>query len=135
MSITFKDALGIHEQALTVREKRAEVLANNLANADTPNFKARDLDFAALLKGQLSMADREGMGLNRTVSAHQPGIAGEDDIPGMVYRVPLQPSLDGNTVDEQVEQAAYARNALEFQASFTMLNRRFKGLISALKGE
>lgn len=135
MSITFKDALGIHEQALTVREKRAEVLANNLANADTPNFKARDLDFAALLKGQLSMADREGMGLNRTVSAHQRGIAGEDDIPGMVYRVPLQPSLDGNTVDEQVEQAAYARNALEFQASFTMLNRRFKGLISALKGE
>lgn len=135
MSITFKDALGIHEQALTVREKRAEVLANNLANADTPNFKARDLDFAALLKGQLSMAGREGMGLNRTASAHQSGIASEDDIPGMVYRVPLQPSLDGNTVDEQVEQAAYARNALEFQASFTMLNRRFKGLISALKGE
>ncbi len=135
MSITFKEALGIHESALRVREKRAEVLANNLANADTPNFKARDIDFRAVLKGQLSMEPERGVQLNQTDEDHRQGLAALGDPSALLYRVPTQPSIDGNTVDEQVEQAQYAENALDFQASFTMLNRRFKGLITALKGE
>lgn len=135
MSIRFSNALGMHESALLVREKRAEVLANNLANADTPNFKARDIDFAAVLKGQLSMKANAGMELERTDAAHRPGLADLDDPSALLYRTPNQPSIDGNTVDEQVEQAAYAKNALDFQASFSFLNRRFKGLVTALKGE
>lgn len=135
MNITFNSALGIHESALGVREKRAEVLANNLANADTPNFKARDIDFAAVLKGQLSMEPDKSTQLTRTDGEHRPGLAAIGEPSALLYRIPTQPSIDGNTVDEHVEQAEYAKNALDFQASFTMLNRQFKGLISALKGE
>ncbi|MCQ4269813.1 MULTISPECIES: flagellar basal body rod protein FlgB [Pseudomonas] len=142
MSISFDNALGIHEKALAFRAQRAEVLGNNLANADTPNYKARDLDFSAVLAEQADKMAKGGSSSNmptltttsgRHIEAE--GIAMTTTDASLRYRIPTQPSLDQNTVDEQVEQAAYAQNSLEFQASFTLLNSKFKGLIEAIRGE
>lgn len=132
MAIGFKAALGPHEQALLVRERRADVLASNLANADTPGFKARDLDFQSLIRevAGASSATR----LETTRSGHlAAGAAGSDG--DLLYRTPMQPTLDGNTVDTDIEMAQFARNALDFQASLTFLQSKFRGLRSALRGE
>ena len=120
MSISFDKALGIHEQALGFRAQRAEVLANNIANADTPNYKARDLDFASVLAAHTRHIEAQGLS------------SGDESL---LYRTPMQPSIDQNTVDAQLEQSNYAENAVNFQASFTLLNSKFKGLMSALRGE
>ncbi|WP_423226976.1 flagellar basal body rod protein FlgB [Marinobacter halodurans] len=133
MAISFENALGIHEKALNVRVQRAEILANNLANADTPGFKARDIDFKAALgeaqgqSGELAMA--------RTEPGHIDPDAAMSDRALLMYRNPYQPSLDGNTVDAQQEQARFMRNAMDYQASFQFLNSKFAGLTKAIKGE
>jgi flagellar basal-body rod protein FlgB len=133
MAINFASALGIHEQALNVRSDRAALLANNLANVDTPNFKARDLDFRTLLQESLQ-GKTANAGLNITNERHMPlddaGVSA-----GLLYRTPLQPSLDGNTVDEQLELAEFTKNGIDFQASLTFLNSKFSGLSKAIKGE
>jgi flagellar basal-body rod protein FlgB len=135
MSISFDKALGISEQALKFRAQRAEVLANNIANADTPNYKARDLDFAAVLEQQSSKTSNGSFDLQRTDARHidASGVSVAD--PSLMYRISTQPSLDQNTVDSQIEQSNYAQNSVDFQASFTLLNSKFKGLITALRGE
>lgn len=135
MAIGFQEATGFFENTLSLRARRAEVLANNLANADTPHYKARDLDFRAELDKRLAgQADAAGFDLTRTRSGH---IEGQSmvSLSDLLYRTPQQPSVDGNTVEEQVEHATYMRNALAFQASFTFLNSKFKGLMTAVKGE
>lgn len=112
MSISFDRALGIHQQALSFRAQRAEVLANNLANADTPNYKARDLDFAAVLAEQ---KDKAAKGTFATRTTNERHIAAEGFGMGegsLQYRIPVQPSIDQNTVDAQIEQANYAENAI-----------------------
>ncbi|MDX5327634.1 MAG: flagellar basal body rod protein FlgB [Marinobacter sp.] len=132
MAITFDKALGIHEHALQARVQRAEVLANNLANADTTGYKARDIDFRAMMqKAQESVS---GLQMATTHQGHMdtssPGSDGE-----LLYRNPHQPSVDGNTVDAQEEQSRFMRNAMDYQASFQFLSSRFSGLTKALKGE
>lgn len=134
MTISFDNALGIHQQALRFRSQRAEVLANNLANADTPNFKARDLDFSALLAEQAA-ASKDGAGLRRTSPMHLAAMSSELADPALRFRNPSLAALDQNSVDVQQEQARYAENAVQFQASFTFLNSKFKGLMGALRGE
>ncbi|MEG0861796.1 MAG: flagellar basal body rod protein FlgB [Pseudomonas sp.] len=135
MSISFDKALGIHEKALGFRAQRAEVLANNIANADTPNYKARDMDFASVLAAQAEKTSKGHFSLDRTNSRHieAEGLSVGDE--SLQYRTPMQPSIDQNTVDAQLEQSSYAENAVGFQASFTLLNSKFKGLVSALRGE
>ncbi|MEE8058873.1 MAG: flagellar basal body rod protein FlgB [Pseudomonadales bacterium] len=133
MAINFNKALGIHEQALNFRTKRAEVLANNLVNSDTPHFKARDIDFRSVMKSQLS----NGVTSPRLVATHSRHIAPSSMgfTSELLYRNPLQPSLDGNTVEEHVELSKFAQNSMDYQASFQFLNGRFKGLKSAIRGE
>lgn len=133
MAISFERALGIHERAMQLRLSRAELLANNLANADTPNFKARDVDFRSVLKGEQSR--RQQLAMQRTHERHLGQKSSTQDSAETMYRVPLQPSIDGNTVEEQLELAEYTKNAVDFQASFFFLNAKFKGLRSALTGE
>lgn len=135
MSISFDKALGIHEKALGFRAQRAEVLANNISNADTPNYKARDLEFSSVLAAENEKVKNGHFALNMTNSRHieAEGMGNQDG--SLLYRTPSQPSLDQNTVDSQVEQANYTENAMGFQASFTLLNSKFKGLVSALRGE
>ena len=132
MSINFEKAFGVHEAALNIRSKRAEVLAENLANADTPNFKAKDIDFSkALLQAQ----SNQSSGLKRTHTAHLDSQIGTD-IPGLSYRIPFQPDTgDGNSVDAQVEQAKFAENAMQYQATLRFLDGKVKGLLQAIKGE
>lgn len=134
MSISFDKALGIHESALGFRAQRAEVLANNIANADTPHYKARDLEFSAVLAEQ-NARTRNTFDLAVTSSRHIEAQTVEIADPALRFRTPTHPSLDQNTVDLQVEQAEYAKNAVDFQASFTLLNSKFKGLMGALRGE
>lgn len=132
MAISFDKALGIHQQALEARVKRAEVLANNLANADTPGFKARDVDFRAMM--EQAMASSSGFAMEKTDEAHMDASAGDGE-GELLYRNPYQPSVDGNTVDAQQEQTRFMRNAMEYQASFQFLNSKFTGLSKALTGE
>jgi len=133
MAFSFDKLLGIHEQALYLRSQRAEVLSNNIANADTPGFKARDMDFRSVLQqydNKTVTAD-----LKTTNRQHLPGFSGSASSPASLYRTPSQPSIDGNTVDSHVEKAEYVSNSVAFQASYTFLNSRIKGIIRAIKGE
>lgn len=130
MAINFNNALGIHPQALALREKRGEILAANLANADTPDYKARDLDFKSVLA--------QSMGSSRSLERTQEGhMTGQHTLLGadLLYRNPQQPSLDGNTVEAHIEQAKYAENAVQYQASLRFINNKFSGLMSAIRGD
>ena len=130
MKISFANALGLHPQALQLRARRMEVLASNLANADTPNYKARDFDVERLLRGDA----KPKIPLKTTQSGHIP--LQNDSLAGrLLYRVPQQAALDGNTVEEHIEQAKFAENALRYQASLRFVNGKFSGLLTALKGE
>ena len=132
MRFGFDNILGVHEKALAVRTKRNELIANNLANTDTPNFKAQDLNFREILSS--SEKNLNPAHLQKTNSKHM-DLASSEFTPLMKYRTPTQPSLDGNTVDEHLEQAAFGENAVRYQATLHFLDRRFKGIITALKGE
>lgn len=128
-ALSFKNSLGIHPTTMQLRAARAEVLANNLANADTPNFKARDFDFNAMLEAE----SRRSLEMNVTDERHQRGSVNVDS--ELMYRNPYQPSIDGNTVDSQMEQSFYTENALRYNASFQFLNSKFKGLKNALSSQ
>jgi flagellar basal-body rod protein FlgB len=131
MAINFDRALGLHPQALALREKRSEILASNLANADTPDYKARDLDFKSVFQQALA---GDGSELKRSQQGHLPShnnVLGAD----LLYRNPQQASLDGNTVESHIEQAKYAENAVQYEASLRFINNKFSGLMSAIKGE
>ena len=106
---------GVHGAALAVRSQRMGVLASNIANASTPGYKAKDLDFRA------AMAAEEGAGGNLSAA--------------MRYRVPLEPSMDGNTVELNQEQTAFAENAVQYQTTLSFLNGRIGQITRALKGE
>lgn len=131
-AINFTNALGIHDNAMQLRAQRAEVLANNLANADTPGFKARDFDFKAILEAETH--SNTSFGMSATHSAHLSSTSGFAD-DELKYRNPLQPSIDGNTVDAQTEQALFARNSMDYNASFEFLSGKFKGMRNAIRGE
>lgn len=131
-TINFSKALGVHEQALYLRSQRAEVLSNNLANADTPNFKARDIDFNALLTQATATRRTDAPAQTNARHLSLSSIGGDDDL---MYRTPSQPSLDGNTVEEHAEMARFAKNGQDFEASLYFLNSRFRGLQSAIRGD
>lgn len=120
----------IHEQALKVRALRNQVLSSNIANADTPNYKARDIDFGSTLKkaqdGALSMAKTSDLHQS-SWNTHRTGAA-------VKYRLPVQPTLDGNTVETDVEQAAFAENAVQYRATLAFLDGTIRTLRYALKG-
>jgi flagellar basal-body rod protein FlgB len=135
MANSIDNFLGIHAQALGLESRRAQLLAANLANADTPNFKARDLDFKAAL-AQAGGSTAAALPLRATQGAHiGTAAAGADNDPALLYRVPLAPALDGNTVDPQLEQASFAENAVRYQATLTLLNARLRGLMTAITGQ
>lgn len=130
--INLDSVFGVHEQAIYLRAKRAEVLANNMVNADTPNFKARDFNFQETLKSAQTAGSSDSM--NRTRRNHI-DISSLDAMINLKYRTPISPSADGNTVDSQVESTLFAENALQYQASTTFLNGKIKGLLTAIRGD
>lgn len=134
MPISFDSALGIHDKALAVRAYRTELLASNVANSDTPGYKARDIDFRSALENAQATSQQSSNGLRVTHGNHIQISSAPVGVETM-YRVPNQASLDGNTVDSQLEKSAFAENALRYQASLTFLEGKFKGLMTALKGD
>jgi flagellar basal-body rod protein FlgB len=126
--IKFDQMFGIHEQALLYRAARAEVLADNLANADTPNFKARDLEFKDVFD-----ATRQGLAVTAPGHIGGTGAAGFDA--KLQYREPLQASLDQNTVDAQAEHARFLQNSIQYEASLRFLQGRINSLMTALRRE
>lgn len=121
MGINFKDALGVHPEALQMRTERTRVLAANIANESTPGYQAQDMDFSTALQ-----QSQEGK---------HDGVAFIDDNGETLYRVPFNPSRDGNTVEIGVEQAAFSQNASDFQTSLTFINMQLKGLAKAIAGQ
>ena len=124
-----KQQFQVYSNALGLRNKKNEILASNIANAATPNYKARDVDFEVELARSLN----EGS-LNTTSNGHI-GLASKN-LPGKIqYRKPLQPSMDGNTVELQVEQMEFAENTIRYQTTLNFINSKISGLIGAIRGE
>lgn len=123
MTINFKDALGVHADALELRAERTKVLAANIANESTPGYTARDYDFGAMLQERIDSESGEPSA-DLSLGDGEP-----------LYRVPYHPSADGNTVEIGVEQAAFAQNASDFQTSLTFINMQLRGLAKAINGQ
>jgi flagellar basal-body rod protein FlgB len=123
---------GVHAQALTLRSQRSSVLAANMANGDTPNYKAKDIDFQTALK---QAKGNGGANITKTHSRHIDINNTVDNAAAIKYRNPLQASLDGNTVDTHLEQTRFADNNVHYQATLHFLNSKISGVVKALRGE
>jgi flagellar basal-body rod protein FlgB len=131
------DYLRFNEAALSLRSQRQQVLASNIANADTPNYKARDIDFASALQGVLARSAPPAGVLAATAAAHLGGPASTDMLPDgtqLQYRGVVQGAVDGNTVDMDVERNQFADNALRYEAGITMINHQIRSLMAAIQG-
>jgi flagellar basal-body rod protein FlgB len=135
MPINFDTALGIHAEALRVRSQRAELLASNLANVDTPNYKAKDIDFQAALTNAMDTQSAQRLTTTNKQHFAVGGQVAEGLMAPIQYRMSLQDSLDGNTVDEHTEKSQFMQNAVQYQASVEFLGARFTGMKKALRGE
>lgn len=134
MTNRLDDTLRFHQTALNARAYRQQVIASNIANADTPNFKARDVDFREALTGALGGATR-GLPLKTTAQRH---IAGADANPleaSLKYRNEVQGAVDGNTVNMDTERAAFAENSVQYQASVTFINGLLRSMQMAVQGQ
>ncbi|EUJ10703.1 flagellar basal-body rod protein FlgB [Methylophilaceae bacterium 11] len=134
-------ALSFHQNALRVRSQRQEVIAANIANADTPNYKARDIDFKSAMQNALTQGSQmQGAvsdGLSKTSSMHING-AGNNTSAGPnepLFRPIIQGSVDGNTVDMDVERNQFVDNGLRYEASLTMINGQIKKMLTAITGQ
>ena len=130
MTITTDSVFGLNAPALALWQRRSEVIASNLANADTPGYQARDLDFRSALQ-QASGESSQLQLSTPTAGQIQPN---SSDAEQLKYRTPMQPSMDGNTVDTQVEQAAFAANTVHYQASLSFINGSIQTLRLAITG-
>jgi flagellar basal-body rod protein FlgB len=132
MPLSIDSYLGSLPQALQLRSRRTELLASNLANVDTPNYKARDIDFRAALSkahhGQLSLKTTQSGHIQDAATTNMGGVP-------VQFRVPTQPSLDGNTVVAETEKAQFSENAVNYQATLHFLSGKFRSIKSTLKGE
>jgi flagellar basal-body rod protein FlgB len=125
MPVNLDQALGVHQHALSMRAERAKIISSNIANVDTPGYLAKDFDFKATLQN-----------IDRQLGQ----VRGNDPLPStdlsgsLKYRIPMQPSQDGNTAELGIEQAAFNQNAMDFQTSLTFLNSKISGLREAIVG-
>jgi flagellar basal-body rod protein FlgB len=128
--------LDFQATALSLQAQRAKVLASNIANADTPNYQARDFDFSVALSQATQSAAQNPSEPVRTHPAHLSGTGGAAaPAPVLQYRQPLQPSLDGNSVDLDTERAAFAENSVRYEASLRFLNGQIKTMLTAINGQ
>ena len=128
MTNRLDDTMRFHQTALNARAYRQQVIASNIANADTPNFKAKDLDFQAALE----QAAAKAAPLQSTSEQHMTLLNAS---PRIFERAGVQPSLDGNTVDADTERAAYGRAALEYRASLSFLESKVRTMLTAITGQ
>jgi flagellar basal-body rod protein FlgB len=131
------DYLRFNEAALSLRSQRQQLLASNIANADTPNFKARDIDFASALQATMARTAPPAGVLAATAPAHLPGVQDGDMLPDgtqVQYRNVAQGAVDGNTVDMDVERNQFADNAVRYEAGITMINQQIRSMLAAIQG-
>ena len=132
------DYLRFNQLALDLRAQRQQLLASNIANADTPHYKARDIDFTSALQGALARTTPPAGVMAATDPAHvNNAVASQDMLPNgtpVLYRQPVQGSVDVNTVDMDVERNQFADNAIRYEAGITMINSQIKGLLAAIQG-
>ena len=130
--MNLENAFGVHAKALLMRSARAELLASNMANTDTPNYKAKDFDFNQAMQAAstsivaMSQSDRRHLGNGSQTRLQNAQLQ---------FRVPAQPTLDGNTVDPDIERSEFMENAIMYQTSLRFLNGRISGLLTAIRGE
>ena len=124
-----REHISFQAEALSLRERRNTMLASNIANAATPGYKARDLDFEREMARQVGDSP-----VRKTSVRHVDNMVGVG-ASQVQYRQPLNPSLDGNTVEISVEQMEFSENSLRYMTTLTFLNSRISGLLSAIKGE
>ncbi|MFN3715115.1 MAG: flagellar basal body rod protein FlgB [Thiobacillus sp.] len=129
------DMLNFHAQALRLREQRQQVLASNIANADTPNYKARDFDFqSALARALGGQPAPGGVGLATTAAGHLQGSPELSSQSFLQYRHPSQGNVDGNTVDVDAERAAFAENAVQYEFNLTRVSSQIKSMLAVIQG-
>ena len=129
-------ALRFPQEALTLRARRQEVLSANIANADTPNYKARDFEFSSSLSQAVERGRQStstSMSLASTSSRHMTGTAQAGGDSELLYRTPTQSSIDGNTVEMDVERVNFADNAMRYEANLTVLGSKIKTLLAAVQ--
>ena len=135
MAISIDNVFGIHENAMHLQGRRAQLLSQNLANSDTPGYKAKDIDFKAALKSAANGS------LQKTLQTTQTGhIQPRGSFMGMIgmeelYRQPMQPSLDGNTVEPHVEMAEFTENSMRYLMTLRIMSGRINNMLSAIRGE
>ena len=125
--------LRFQETVVALRESRQQVLASNIANADTPNYKARDFDFSSALQQALA-SNQSSASASASPSGGAGSATGQPGTPPLLYRVPQQDSLNGNTVDVDAERNEFTDNALRYEASLTMITGQIKLMLSAIQG-
>lgn len=135
MSSKLDKLTAFHHQALSLRAHRQQVLAANIANADTPNYKARDIDFSESLKIAMSGRGVEDVNLARTSTRHLPGSGGDGGPGRLQYRRDTQASADGNTVNMDVERSQFAENSIFYEAGITFVAGRLRGMLTAIQGQ
>ncbi len=128
-------AFNFQQAALGLRAQRQQIIAGNIANADTPNYKARDIDFSAALKNAVAGRDAGGsLPLAATSSRHLQGTSDSGPV-RLLYRTPMQPSADGNTVEMDAERAAFSENAIRYEAGLTFITGKVRTLLTAIQGQ
>ena len=136
MSIGGIGSMNFQAQALQLQAERGRVLASNIANADTPNYKARDFNFQQALAAATA---GNGAGKTVPVAVTQPGHmtapSGAGGLPALMYRAPLQSAVDGNTVDLDVERANFAENSVRYEATLRFMNGQIKQMMTAINGQ
>lgn len=137
MALNFDSYLGGLDDALILRSRRSEILASNLANADTPGYKAKDIDFKDAMSkamGTRSEFKKDSLQMTTTNNSHiqmsQNSLSTD-----MMYRNPYQPSLDGNTVDAGIEKTEFSKNSIHYTANLRFLTGKFQSLTKAIKGQ
>ena len=121
-------AFSLNEKSLNVRAQRMEVLSHNIANADTPHFKAQDIDFKSIMKSASE-------GAVVTTNAKHLSEAPDQSSDGLKFRIPFNVSFDGNTVELPVEQAKFGQYAADYQTTLSILENRISGIRKALRGD
>jgi flagellar basal-body rod protein FlgB len=128
------DHFQFHQKALALRAERQQILASNMANADTPHYKARDIDFRQSLAHALGASSDATLALAATHSGHRVGSLASGAIP-LLYRLPRQDSIDGNTVELDTERALAADNALRYEAGLLAINSKIKDLLAVMQAQ
>ena len=137
MVVETNDVIGFHQTALALRAQRQQILASNIANADTPNYKARDIDFAKALQSALAASSVSSAGL---ATIHRPAHFDSNKVASVIggapllYRTVRQGSVDGNTVDMDVERNQFLDNALRYEAGISLIGAQIKNMLAAVQG-